>query len=76
MHQEQVTAISPGAARSGVRVGMRIGGVSAIAPGTVILERGLEKEALLPAAAAYDEWLAGIGAKNIRSRYCARDSLP
>ena len=46
MHQEQVTAISPGAAHSGVRLGMRIGGVSAIAPGTVILERSLEKEAL------------------------------
>ncbi|KAB0325485.1 DNA polymerase Y family protein [Janthinobacterium sp. PLB04] len=46
MHQEQVTAISPGAADSGVRLGMRIGGVSAIAPDTVTLERSLEKEAL------------------------------
>ena len=46
MHQEQVTAISPGAAHSGVRLGMRIGGVSAIAPATVILERSLEREAL------------------------------
>src|SRR5471032_1722441 len=46
MHQEQVSAISPGAAHSGVRLGMRIGGVSAIAPDTVTLERSLEKEAL------------------------------
>lgn len=46
MHQGQVSAISPGAAHSGVRLGMRIGGVSAIAPGTVTLERSLEKEAL------------------------------
>ena len=46
MHQGQVAALSPGAARSGVRLGMRIGGVSAIAPGTMVLERSLEKEAL------------------------------
>src|SRR6266571_3500905 len=46
MHQEQVTAMSPAAARSGVRLGMRSGGVSAIAPSTTLLERSLEKEAL------------------------------
>jgi protein ImuB len=46
MHQEQVTAMSPGAARNGVRFGMRCGGVSAIAPGTTLLERSLAKEAL------------------------------
>lgn len=46
MHQGQVAALSPDAARSGVRLGMRIGGVSAIAPGTLVLERSLEKEAL------------------------------
>lgn len=38
--------MSPGAARGGVRLGMRIGGVSAIAPGTMILERSHEKKAL------------------------------
>ena len=38
--------MSPGAARSGVRLGMRSGGVSTIAPGTALLERSLENEAL------------------------------
>jgi protein ImuB len=46
MHQEQVTTMSPAASRSGVRLGMRSGGVSTIAPGTVLLERSLVKEAL------------------------------
>ncbi len=38
--------MSPEAARDGVRLGMRSGGVSAVAPETVILERSPEKEAL------------------------------
>lgn len=46
LHQEQVTTMSPAAARSGVRLGMRSGGVTAIAPGTTLLERSLVKEAL------------------------------
>jgi len=46
MHRERVAAMSPGAARGGVRLDMRVGGVAAIAPGTVMLERSLEKESL------------------------------
>lgn len=44
MHLEQVAGMSSEAARSGVRLGMRAGGVSAISPDTVMLERSLEKE--------------------------------
>lgn len=38
--------MSPQAARAGVRLGMRSGGVAAVAPGTAILERAPEKEEL------------------------------
>lgn len=38
--------MSTGATRGEVRLGMRIGGVFAITPGTVILERSHEKKAL------------------------------
>ena len=41
---DRVLVSSPQAARSGVRGGMRRGGVSAIAPGTTLLERDLEQE--------------------------------
>ncbi|MBX9794147.1 MAG: DNA polymerase Y family protein, partial [Burkholderiaceae bacterium] len=44
--QGQVITMSPEAARAGVRLGMRSGGVSAVAPDTIVLERALEKEAL------------------------------
>ncbi|CAN7408906.1 Y-family DNA polymerase [Duganella sp. LjRoot269] len=44
--QGQVVTMSPEAARGGVRLGMRSGGVSAVAPETVILERSPEKEEL------------------------------
>lgn len=45
MHQQMVHALSPEAARHGVRIGMRTGGVSAIAPETTLLDRNVEKEA-------------------------------
>ncbi|MEO6351668.1 MAG: DNA polymerase Y family protein [Burkholderiaceae bacterium] len=46
MHLGQVTGMSSEAARSGVRLGMRAGGVSAISPDTFMLERSVEKEQL------------------------------
>src|SRR5471032_2103061 len=39
MDQGMVATMSPEAVRAGVRIGMRSGGVSAVAPDTVILER-------------------------------------
>lgn len=50
--QGEVLSLSPEAARAGVRPGMRSGGVAAIAPDTVILERAPEREALALAALA------------------------
>nr|WP_296002084.1 DNA polymerase Y family protein [Rugamonas sp.] len=44
--QDQVMTMSAGAALGGVRAGMRSGGVSAVAPNTVMLERAPEKEEL------------------------------
>ncbi|MGI4847084.1 MAG: hypothetical protein ACRYGK_02950 [Janthinobacterium lividum] len=44
--QGQVLAMSPEAAWAGVRLAMRSGGVAAIAPATLILERALEREDL------------------------------
>jgi protein ImuB len=41
----QVLIASPSAWREGVRPGMRSGGVATIAPGTIMLERDVEKEA-------------------------------
>jgi protein ImuB len=41
----QVLIASPSAWREGVRPGMRSGGVATVAPGTVMLERDVEKEA-------------------------------
>ena len=46
MHLEQVIVASREASLSGVRVGMRAGGVSAISPATEMLARSLEKEQL------------------------------
>lgn len=46
MHLEQVIVASRDASLSGVRVGMRAGGVSAISPATEMLARSLEKEQL------------------------------
>lgn len=45
MHQQMVHALSLDAARHGVRIGMRTGGVSAIAPDTILIDRNVEKEA-------------------------------
>jgi protein ImuB len=44
--QGAVLVMSLDAARDGVRVGMRVGGVSAVSPHTVALERAPEQEAL------------------------------
>lgn len=46
MHQERVIVASDDAIFSGVRLGMRTGGVSAISPNTTILERCPDKEQL------------------------------
>ena len=46
MHQDQVIVATQQASLSGVRPGMRAGGVSAIAPGTRMLQRSVEKEQL------------------------------
>lgn len=45
MHLQMVHALSPEAARSGVRIGMRAAGVAAIAPDTILIDRDIEKEA-------------------------------
>jgi protein ImuB len=44
IEQGQVLCMSADAARSGVRPGMRAGGVAAVAPATVLLERAVDKE--------------------------------
>lgn len=44
MHVEQVIVASHEATISGVRVGMRAGGVSAMSPETEMLQRSVEKE--------------------------------
>lgn len=44
MDQQKVYALSPEAARSGVRIGMRAAGVAAIAPDTILIDRNVEKE--------------------------------
>lgn len=44
MDAEQVTSLSTAAWRNGVRPGMRAGGVAAIAPDTIVLERNPDKE--------------------------------
>ena len=44
MDQQKVYALSPEAARSGVRTGMRAAGVAAIAPDTILIDRNVEKE--------------------------------
>ncbi|MFA9217489.1 MAG: DNA polymerase Y family protein [Sphingomonadaceae bacterium] len=46
LDQGMVLSLSPEAARDGVRAGMRSGGVAAIAPATVLLERALPQEQL------------------------------
>lgn len=45
VNRDQVLVASAGAVDAGVRVGMRRGGVATIAPGAVMLDRDLEKEA-------------------------------
>lgn len=45
MHLQMVHALSPEAARGGVRIGMRAAGVAAIAPDTILIDRDVEKEA-------------------------------
>lgn len=47
-----VVAMSPDAARAGVRMGMRNGGVAAVAPDTGLLERDIEKESAAQEAIA------------------------
>ncbi len=44
LERDVVTALSPEAARAGVRAGMRGGGVSAVAPATRLLERAPDRE--------------------------------
>lgn len=46
LDQERVRTVSPEAALAGVRLGMRRGGVSTIAPATVLLDRDHKKEEL------------------------------
>lgn len=44
LHQERVLVASREAMQSGVRIGMRAGGVSAVSPAAIMLDRNLDRE--------------------------------